>query len=499
MATTRFTGSIVGGIMAATGLLVAIASVPPHGGRTAGRRLGCLRPCMRDVPRHRRSRPLGPRVVPFTLTDRELLTLVREGGGQMMAFSAGVISDDQVGEVATYLRSLEDGLAASHAASAPPSIPRSDSRLIDRPAARSWRRTLDGWGYSLLPQIDRGNVHALKLTWSWALEPGPSQTPLVHEGVMYVANPANVVHALDARTCELPWEYRREMDQRRRPMAQMRTLVIYQDLIILNTVDAHVVGLHVPTGAVRWATPVVPDGKGSHSRADRSSPMIVAGRTGCARVDEDTCYIACIDGRTGRVLCALHERDACARPTHRSDQVALPVRSRRIARHGRSVRASAHRLRRQELIVHDGQTGHSLGAESERQSLRAMAYHPDTTALYVALSLSCQTATFEAMKRREGGGGTGPVRVRRYDVHPKSPDHIGELQALDIRPARRCGGSDAARPTTPQRSPQAVVSCSSAPGIATRWRTTSAPAVCSGRRSRHSRTWIKRAVTRSFT
>ena len=58
----------------------------------------------------------------------------------------------------------------------------------------SWRRTLDGQGHSPLDQIDTGNVAELRLVWSWALRPGPQQTtPLVHDGVLYVANPGEIV------------------------------------------------------------------------------------------------------------------------------------------------------------------------------------------------------------------------------------------------------------------------------------------------------------------
>ena len=121
----------------------------------------------------------------------------------------------------------------------------------------NWRRTLDGWGYSPLDQIDRSNVDELRLAWSWGLEPGVTQTtPIVHDGVMYVANPGNVVQALDARTGDFLWEYRREMDERRRNAAQMRSLALYQDLVILNTFDAHIVGLDVRSGETRWDTPV---------------------------------------------------------------------------------------------------------------------------------------------------------------------------------------------------------------------------------------------------
>ena len=169
----------------------------------------------------------------------------------------------------------------------------------------NWRRTLDGWGHSPLDQIDRSNVGQLQLAWSWGLEPGVSQTtPIVRSGIMYIANPGNVVQALDARTGDFIWEYRREMDEARRPAAQMRSLAIYHDLVILNTADAHVVGLDARTGEVRWDTPVVPNEEGY---AFSSGPIvadgtIVAGLQGCERYRDDTCYIIGLDGRTGQVL-----------------------------------------------------------------------------------------------------------------------------------------------------------------------------------------------------
>ena len=163
---------------------------------------------------------------------------------------------------------------------------------------------MDG-GYSPLEQIDRSNVDELRLAWSWGLEPGVSQTtPIVHDGVMYVANPGNVVQALDARTGDFLWEYRREMDERRRSAAQMRSLAVYQDLVILNTFDAHVVGLDARTGEARWDTPV---GGGQEGYTFSNGPIvvdgtIVAGMTGCGRYRDDTCYIVGVDGRTGRLL-----------------------------------------------------------------------------------------------------------------------------------------------------------------------------------------------------
>jgi alcohol dehydrogenase (cytochrome c) len=68
------------------------------------------------------------------------------------------------------------------------------------------------------------------------------------------------------------------------------------------------------------------------------------------------------------------------------------------------------------------------------KSLRAMAYHPQTGALYVPLNLYCETAVFQPLpERRENVGGVGPVEVRGYHFHPKSPNQMGELRSMDIR------------------------------------------------------------------
>ena len=76
-----------------------------------------------------------------------------------------------------------------------------------------WRRTLDAWGHSPLDEITADNAGQLRLVWSWALAQGSQQTtPMVYDGVMYIANPGELVQALDAATGELIWEYRRERE-----------------------------------------------------------------------------------------------------------------------------------------------------------------------------------------------------------------------------------------------------------------------------------------------
>jgi alcohol dehydrogenase (cytochrome c) len=170
-----------------------------------------------------------------------------------------------------------------------------------------WRRTLDGWGYSPLNQINRQNVHQLQLAWSWAMHPGSNQaTPLVHDGVMYVPNPNSVVQALDAATGDLIWEYRREFRQTGQAPAgePQRNIAIWDDKIFLNTADAHIVALNARTGDVVWDTTVADHSKGYEYT---SGPIVVRGKvvsgmTGCTRYKEDVCFITAHDGRTGKEL-----------------------------------------------------------------------------------------------------------------------------------------------------------------------------------------------------
>ncbi len=174
----------------------------------------------------------------------------------------------------------------------------------------NWRRTLDGWGYSPLDQITTDNVHQLQLVWSWQLGPGNSQpTPLVHDGVMYIPNPGNIVQAVDAVTGDRLWQYTRERRNRPdRPDAPpgrgSRSIAIYGDKIYLNTTDAHIVALDAGTGEVVW----------DHTVADRalgyrytSGPIvargtIVAGMTGCQNYKNDVCFISGHDAETGEEL-----------------------------------------------------------------------------------------------------------------------------------------------------------------------------------------------------
>jgi len=85
-------------------------------------------------------------------------------------------------------------------------------QVMRAPKPEDWlihRGNYQAWGYSPLDRINKMNVKNLQLVWSRAMEPGGNEaTPIVYNGVMYLGNPGDVIHAIDAVTGDLLWEYR---------------------------------------------------------------------------------------------------------------------------------------------------------------------------------------------------------------------------------------------------------------------------------------------------
>ena len=201
------------------------------------------------------------------------------------------------------------GSAPSAAAQGRDFAPVTDAMLQDPDPADwvNWRRTLDGWGYSPLDQIDRGNVHRLQLAWGWSMAAGVNQpTPLVYDGVMYLAGAANVVQAVDAATGDRLWEYRRDLsaavESVLRPRS--RSIAIYGDKVYLNAADAHIVALDARTGEVAWDHEVADNALGYRYTSGPivANGKVVAGMTGCERFKEDVCFISAHDAETGAEL-----------------------------------------------------------------------------------------------------------------------------------------------------------------------------------------------------
>ncbi len=194
-------------------------------------------------------------------------------------------------------------------------VPVTDDMLRD-PDPQDWlmfRRSYDAWGYSPLDQVNRDNVATLELVWSAELHEGvinsmPIQegTPLVHDGMMFLPNPGDVIQARDAVTGEMRWEYVRQTPEDLNDYLVFnktnRNVAIYDDLIIYTTNDSHILALDVLTGAIRWDTRIL-DYR-THPSFHSSGPVVINGLAISGRNCEppagpEACFIAAHDAKTG--------------------------------------------------------------------------------------------------------------------------------------------------------------------------------------------------------
>ncbi len=183
----------------------------------------------------------------------------------------------------------------------------SNEELANPPAAdwTYWRRSPQSQGYSPLDQITTDNVGQLSLAWVWGMEPGRSQpAPLVRDGIIFIPNFGNVVQALDGRSGNLLWEYRRQFPEGGRSGGLLRTLAIWEDLVYVATTDAHLVALDARSGAVRWDSEIADEALGYSNTSGPivADGIVINGISGCGRFFEQSCFITGHDAATGAEL-----------------------------------------------------------------------------------------------------------------------------------------------------------------------------------------------------
>lgn len=177
--------------------------------------------------------------------------------------------------------------------------------MLKNPPAGDWlifRRNYHGHSHSPLNQITPTNVKNLQLQWVWAMnDSGANQTtPIVHNGIIYLATPSNIVQALDGKTGSLIWETRAGPDQAP-GYGGIRSIAIADDKIFLPASHAHMVALSARTGEILWDTNAAPEA----TRVNTSGAVVIGnkvlqGLTGCTRFDGVGCFISAYDINTGK-------------------------------------------------------------------------------------------------------------------------------------------------------------------------------------------------------
>ena len=180
--------------------------------------------------------------------------------------------------------------------------------MLRKPAAGDWllwRRTYDDQGFSPLTQITRQNVGELRVSWAWTLPTGRNETtPLVHDGVLFVASWGDNIQALNAASGELLWQYSRSMPAEAR-LSVRRNFAIFGDRLYVPTSDDHVVALDVKTGSVVWDMPVANYKEGWQTTG---GPLVAKGKIlqGVVGQSPGGGAVVALDAETGKEAWRFH-------------------------------------------------------------------------------------------------------------------------------------------------------------------------------------------------
>ncbi|HVV27952.1 MAG TPA: PQQ-binding-like beta-propeller repeat protein [Rhizomicrobium sp.] len=185
--------------------------------------------------------------------------------------------------------------------------------MLRNPPDGDWlmyRRNYAGWSYSPLSQINTSNVGTLQLKWMWSMpENGTMEdTPIVHDGIMYMWGTSNTIQALNAATGELLWENRLGPAPRSPgpgpSTEETRSMGLYGTNLYVNTPQGWVYALDARTGEEVWKTHITdqkPGIGGSTGGLIIINGKVLVGMTNCGRKGDDNhCYISAYDAKTGK-------------------------------------------------------------------------------------------------------------------------------------------------------------------------------------------------------
>ena len=180
-------------------------------------------------------------------------------------------------------------------------------RLL-QPSDGDWlmiRRTYDGWGYSPLNQITTSNVARLQPVWvfSTGVANGHEAPPLVNNGVMFMATPGNQVIAVDAKSGQVLWRYRRPIPEDAVAFhPTTRGVALYGDKVFVAANEAVLVALDARTGKEVWTTNVADNQNGYYMSL---APLVAEGRVMIGTSGGELGirgFVAAYDAETGKPL-----------------------------------------------------------------------------------------------------------------------------------------------------------------------------------------------------
>ncbi len=158
--------------------------------------------------------------------------------------------------------------------------PVTDARLL-KPEAGNWlmtRGNYQGWSYSPLDQINTSNVKRLVPVWtvSTGVNSGHQAPPIVNNGMMFVSTPSAQVLALDAKTGNVIWRYKRELPEDFSALHNTnRGVALWGDKVYVTGLEPVVIALDAKTGKVVWEQTLEDYHTGYYSTM---APLVVGGK-----------------------------------------------------------------------------------------------------------------------------------------------------------------------------------------------------------------------------
>jgi alcohol dehydrogenase (cytochrome c) len=182
--------------------------------------------------------------------------------------------------------------------------------MLRNPDPSDWimmRGNYQGWGFSKLDQINKGNAKGLQLVWSRLMEPGINEaTPIIYNGVMFLGNPNDVIQAIDAANGEILWQYRRRLPSLEAMHnnnwgQRKRSIFLYGDKVYTTTRDNFLVALDAKTGNELWEV----NRGGDYYATNTTGPIVINGVVLAGASCQEApfgCYVDAHDAQTGKLL-----------------------------------------------------------------------------------------------------------------------------------------------------------------------------------------------------
>jgi alcohol dehydrogenase (cytochrome c) len=166
-----------------------------------------------------------------------------------------------------------------------------------------WRGNYEGWTYSPLDQITSENVDNLDVAWvySTGASGGHQAPPIINNSYMYVTTPENQVIALNARTGNELWRYKRELPKDHFAMHETnRGVALYEDKLFFSGLDTCAISLDAVSGKEVWKNCLADWKLGFHMTLAplAADGLVIFGLSGAEYGVR--CFLVALDADTGK-------------------------------------------------------------------------------------------------------------------------------------------------------------------------------------------------------